>query len=145
MQPGNRHLWGTDIYTEDSDLVDVLMHAGYIASTGGIATPPSLAAVRVVVQPMVGVESHAGSLRNRIRSRPWGAKPDGCSFKVTLYIAPLEMIAISTCITAAPPPPPPPPPLPSNLFMSLQTFVDFDAKFMMMPRSNVCILRYDMD
>ncbi|KAK9861211.1 hypothetical protein WJX84_006336 [Apatococcus fuscideae] len=81
-QPGNRHLWGTDIYTEDSDLVDVLMHAGYIASTGGIATPPSLAAVRVVVQPMVGVKSHAGSLRNRIRSRPWGAKPDGCSFKV---------------------------------------------------------------
>ena len=56
MQPGNRHLWGTDIYTEDSDLVDVLMHAGYIASTGGIATPSSLAAVRVVVQPMVGVK-----------------------------------------------------------------------------------------
>ena len=82
LQPGNRHLWGTDVYTEDSDLVDVLMHAGYIASTGGIATPPSLAAVRVVVQPMVGVKSHAGSLRNRIRSRPWGAKPDGCSFKV---------------------------------------------------------------
>jgi hypothetical protein len=32
-----RQLWGTDVYTDDSDIVAVLMHTGYYTPT---ATPP---------------------------------------------------------------------------------------------------------
>ncbi len=30
-----RQLWGSDVYTEDSDLVAVLMHCGYWFHSGG--------------------------------------------------------------------------------------------------------------
>lgn len=40
-----RQLWGSDVYTEDSDLVAVLMHTGYY-SVVALHPPPSIAEVR---------------------------------------------------------------------------------------------------
>ncbi len=40
-----RQLWGSDVYTEDSDLVAVLMHTGYY-SIGAVTAPPSIKEAR---------------------------------------------------------------------------------------------------
>jgi hypothetical protein len=37
-----RQLWGSDVYTEDSDLVAVLMHCGYWYHSGGASTQPKV-------------------------------------------------------------------------------------------------------
>ena len=79
-QVRTRQLWGTDIYTSDSDLVAVLVHTGYYLPTNTI--PPSLSEVRAVVRAMPLEESYASTSRNGIRSRSWGAVRQGCSYKV---------------------------------------------------------------
>lgn len=47
-----RQLWGSDVYTEDSDLVAALMHAGFYsislpAAPPSVHLPPPLVPVRV--------------------------------------------------------------------------------------------------
>lgn len=42
-------LWGTDIYTDDSDLVAVLMHTGYCRPTAS-APPPSIQELRATIR-----------------------------------------------------------------------------------------------
>ena len=53
-----RQLWGTDVYTEDSDLVAVLVHTGYYAlpSGAGAAPPPGLTELRATLRPMPAQE-----------------------------------------------------------------------------------------
>ena len=41
----SRHLWGTDVYTADSDLVAVLTHVGYYRPSGTV--PPNLETVHL--------------------------------------------------------------------------------------------------
>ncbi|XP_062198703.1 uncharacterized protein LOC133901363 [Phragmites australis] len=73
-------LWGTDIYTNDSDLVAVLMHTGYCSPTS--SPPPSaIQELRATVQVLSPQESYTSTLRNNVRSRAWGAGV-GCSFRI---------------------------------------------------------------
>eukprot|EP00208_Stichococcus_sp_RCC1054_P006746 CAMPEP_0206141198 /NCGR_PEP_ID=MMETSP1473-20131121/12087_1 /ASSEMBLY_ACC=CAM_ASM_001109 /TAXON_ID=1461547 /ORGANISM="Stichococcus sp, Strain RCC1054" /LENGTH=369 /DNA_ID=CAMNT_0053535663 /DNA_START=229 /DNA_END=1338 /DNA_ORIENTATION=+ len=76
-----RQLWGSDIYTEDSDLVAALMHAGFY-SISLPAAPPSVAEVRAVVALLPPEQHYPSASRHSIRSRAWGASLQGCSFKV---------------------------------------------------------------
>ncbi|KAL2605405.1 hypothetical protein AAZX31_09G142300 [Glycine max] len=73
-------LWGTDVYTYDSDLVAVLMHTGYCRPT---ASPPHMAVqeLRTTIQVLPPQDSYISTLRNNVRSRAWGAAI-GCSYKV---------------------------------------------------------------
>ncbi|KZV39805.1 hypothetical protein F511_28730 [Dorcoceras hygrometricum] len=73
-------LWGTDVYTVDSDLVAVLMHAGYCRPT---ASPPPSAAqeLRATIRVLPPQDCYISTLRNNVRSRAWGAAI-GCSYRV---------------------------------------------------------------
>ncbi|KAL2967585.1 hypothetical protein AAZX31_16G184400 [Glycine max] len=80
-------LWGTDVYTYDSDLVAVLMHTGYCRPT---ASPPPMAVQELrttirVLPPQDYIfctsSGYISTLRNNVRSRAWGAAI-GCSYKV---------------------------------------------------------------
>jgi hypothetical protein len=73
-------LWGTDIYTNDSDLVAVLMHTGYCSPTS--SPPPSaIQELRATIQVLPPQDSYTSTLRNNVRSRAWGAGI-GCSFHI---------------------------------------------------------------
>lgn len=56
-------VWGTDIYSADSSVCTAAVHAGVISLGGG----------SVMVTGIAGQRTYAGSLRNGITSRPWGA------------------------------------------------------------------------
>lgn len=72
-------LWGTDIYTNDSDLFAVLMHTGYCRPTS--SPPDAIQELRATVQVLPPQECYTSTLRNNVRSRAWGAGI-GCSFRV---------------------------------------------------------------
>ncbi|KAG0503264.1 hypothetical protein HPP92_003336 [Vanilla planifolia] len=73
-------LWGTDVYTNDSDLVAVLMHTGFCCPTSAPA-PSSIHELRATIRILPPQECYTSSLRNNVRSRSWGAGI-GCSFRV---------------------------------------------------------------
>eukprot|EP00325_Prymnesiales_sp_UTEX-LB-985_P021858 CAMPEP_0174716618 /NCGR_PEP_ID=MMETSP1094-20130205/24354_1 /TAXON_ID=156173 /ORGANISM="Chrysochromulina brevifilum, Strain UTEX LB 985" /LENGTH=323 /DNA_ID=CAMNT_0015916399 /DNA_START=83 /DNA_END=1054 /DNA_ORIENTATION=+ len=73
-----RQLWGTDIYTDDSDLVAVLVHTGHVKLKATAPKTPLLVSLRVC--PMQA--SYATSERNGLRSREWSGKHGGVSYKV---------------------------------------------------------------
>ncbi|CAL9069418.1 unnamed protein product [Musa banksii] len=73
-------LWGTDIYTNDSDLVAVLMHTGYISPTSS-RPPSSIQELRATIRVLPSEDCYTSTLRNNVRSRAWGAGID-CSFRV---------------------------------------------------------------
>ncbi|XP_031099053.1 uncharacterized protein LOC116003010 [Ipomoea triloba] len=73
-------LWGTDIYTDDSDLVAVLMHTGYCRPTAS-PPPPTILELCATIRVLPPQESYVSSLRNNVRSRAWGAAI-GCSYRV---------------------------------------------------------------
>ncbi|PWA47647.1 Histone deacetylation protein Rxt3 [Artemisia annua] len=73
-------LWGTDVYTDDSDLVAVLMHTGFCRPTA--SPPPSaIQELRATVRVLPPQNCYISTLRNNVRSRAWGAAI-GCSFRV---------------------------------------------------------------
>jgi hypothetical protein len=67
----NGTVWGTDIYTTDSTLAAVAVHAG-------IVKPGETRAVKVTILP--GRETYQGSMRNGVNSSPWQSFP--ASFKI---------------------------------------------------------------
>ncbi|KAL1569470.1 U1 small nuclear ribonucleoprotein 70 kDa-like [Salvia divinorum] len=73
-------LWGTDVYTVDSDLVAVLMHSGYCRPT---ASPSSSTTqeLRATIRVLPPQDCYISTLRNNVRSRAWGAAI-GCSYRV---------------------------------------------------------------
>ncbi|KAL0888309.1 hypothetical protein Bca101_012292 [Brassica carinata] len=73
-------LWGTDIYTDDSDLVAVLMHTGYCRPTAS-PPPPTLQELRATIRVLPSQDHYTSKLRNNVRSRAWGAGI-GCSYRV---------------------------------------------------------------
>ncbi|KAL9254269.1 hypothetical protein AKJ16_DCAP03730 [Drosera capensis] len=73
-------LWGTDVYTDDSDLVAVLMHTGYCRPTA--SPPPSaIQELRATIRVLPPQDCYVSTLRNNVRSRAWGAAV-GCSYRV---------------------------------------------------------------
>ena len=70
-QVRGHQLWGTDVYTSDSDVVAVLMHCGYYVPS--LQVPPSLYEIRARVRRVDDVsDEFRSSSRNGIRSRAWG-------------------------------------------------------------------------
>ncbi|KAK3827408.1 MAG: hypothetical protein J3Q66DRAFT_434162 [Benniella sp.] len=99
-----RELWGTDIYTDDSDVVAMLIHAGFFIPPMGIhssdqdllqpdsqqhnfaADPikhiyPSFD-LAVTLRVMPKLVKYQGSIRNRIKSRTWKTKHDGQGLRI---------------------------------------------------------------
>ncbi|KAL5982936.1 hypothetical protein ACLOJK_017015 [Asimina triloba] len=72
-------LWGTDIYTDDSDLVAVLMHTGYCRPTA--SPPPAIHELRATIRVLPPQDCYTSTLRNNVRSRAWGAAI-GCSYRI---------------------------------------------------------------
>jgi hypothetical protein len=62
-------VWGTDIYTDDSQLCRAAVHAGAIGPSGGIVT--------VTFSP--GRDQYVGSLRHGVQSQAWGGWPRSLS------------------------------------------------------------------
>ncbi|KAL9269844.1 hypothetical protein AKJ16_DCAP21514 [Drosera capensis] len=73
-------LWGTDVYTDDSDLVAVLMHKGYCRPTAS-PPPPAIQELRATIRVLPPQDCYVSTLRNNVRSRAWGAAV-GCSYRV---------------------------------------------------------------
>jgi len=74
-----RQLWGTDTYTDDSDLVAVLVHTGHVKLKATAPKTPLLVSLRVCPT----AASYAGSERNGLRSRDWSVgMHTGVSYKV---------------------------------------------------------------
>ena len=74
-----RQLWGTDTYTDDSDLVAVLVHTGHVKLKASAPKTPLIVSLRVCPTS----STYSGSERNGLRSRDWtGAPHTGVSYKV---------------------------------------------------------------
>nr|WP_233582862.1 LCCL domain-containing protein [Corallococcus sp. CA053C] len=56
-------MWGTDLYTDDSNVCSAALHAGVIPATGGT--------VVVTLQP--GLSSYRGTTRNGVSTLPYGS------------------------------------------------------------------------
>jgi len=88
-----RKVWGTDVYTDDSDLGLVLVHAGWIRwekdKTGVKAGegdadggPNDTDVVKVMVRIVPRLTRYTATERNGIRTRGWGNGHDGGSIVV---------------------------------------------------------------
>ncbi|KAK1300630.1 hypothetical protein QJS10_CPB13g00891 [Acorus calamus] len=73
-------LWGTDIYTHDSDLVAVLMHTGYCRPSSS-PPPGAIQELKATIRVLPPQNCYTSTLRNNVRSRAWGAAI-GCSYRV---------------------------------------------------------------
>lgn len=90
----SRQVWGTDVYTDDSDLGLVLIHAGWIRWTreedvvmkeegGAAAKKPILKdVIEVTVRVVPRLNRYTATERNGIRTRAWGNGHDGSSIVV---------------------------------------------------------------
>mmetsp|Transcript_36913 Transcript_36913/g.61169 ORF Transcript_36913/g.61169 Transcript_36913/m.61169 type:complete len:322 (-) Transcript_36913:240-1205(-) len=73
-----RQLWGTDVYSDDSDLVAVLVHTGHVKLKTAAPKSPLLITLRVCPAQA----TYMGSDRNGLRSRTWNGPHLGASYKV---------------------------------------------------------------
>ncbi|XP_059644862.1 uncharacterized protein LOC132286526 [Cornus florida] len=73
-------LWGTDTYTDDSDLVAVLMHTGFYHPSAS-PPPPAIQELRATIRVLPPQDCYISTIRNNVRSRAWGAAV-GCSYRV---------------------------------------------------------------
>ena len=80
-----RTLWGSDVYTHDSDLVAVLMHLGYVNSIVGIPRN-TVSEAQVMLEYLLSSSFYPSVFRNGVRSRAWGNFENGCSFRVCLLL-----------------------------------------------------------
>jgi len=71
-----KQIWGTDVYSDDSDLVAVLVHTGHVKLKGAKHT--LLVSLRVCPTQA----TYTGSERNGLKSRSWSGPHPGVSFKV---------------------------------------------------------------
>lgn len=93
-------LWGTDVYTDDSDLVAVLMHTGYCRPTAS-PPPPAIQELHATIRVLPPQDCYISTLRNNVRSRAWGAAI-GCSYRIErCYIVKKGggMIDLEPCLT----------------------------------------------
>ncbi|KAF9426346.1 hypothetical protein BGZ76_002797 [Entomortierella beljakovae] len=99
-----RELWGTDIYTDDSDIVAMLIHSGLFIPPTSLhgneedTVRPSSQQHNFVEEPIKHIcpghdlavtlrvvpklAKYQGSIKNRIKSRTWSSGHDGVSLKI---------------------------------------------------------------
>lgn len=96
-QVKSRQLWGKDVYTDDSDLVAVLLHLGYYASNN--VAPNSLVS-RFYAQILLGPKqaSYQSCTRNAVRSRCWFSDAPGCSYQVRVCAC-HECVRACVCVS----------------------------------------------
>lgn len=77
-----RGIWGTDVYTDDSDLGLVLVHAGWLkwGGQGPLGTDTDSVIVDVRIVPPLA--RYFATERNGIRTRGWGNGHDGGSIVI---------------------------------------------------------------
>ncbi|XP_077307141.1 cysteine-rich secretory protein LCCL domain-containing 2-like [Lithobates pipiens] len=63
-------VWGTDVYTDDSNLCKAAIHAGILGNTGGLVT----------VEKTPGQQSYSGSARNGVTTNNYGSWPGSFVF-----------------------------------------------------------------
>lgn len=80
-QVKSRQLWGDETYTDDSDVVAVLLHQGYYASSN-VTCNPLISRFYAQVSLLPPQEQYLSATRNAVRSRCWFAKTEGCSYKI---------------------------------------------------------------
>jgi hypothetical protein len=76
-----RRAWGTDVYTDDSDLGLVLVHAGWLR-WGGSPDKSDNDQIDVTVRIVPTLVRYTSTERNGIRTRGWGNGHDGMSIVV---------------------------------------------------------------
>ncbi|KAK4685593.1 hypothetical protein P7C73_g4550, partial [Tremellales sp. Uapishka_1] len=82
-----RRIWGTDVYTDDSDLGMVLVHAGWIRwSNSGLGTEEDETRdgdiINVTVRIVPRLIRYTATERNGVKSRNWGNGHDGLSIVI---------------------------------------------------------------
>lgn len=93
----SRAIWGTEVYTDDSDIVSILIHTGnfipFPTSKVGnnlengqqrlpsseYLSPPS---IRCLIRVLPKLIKYTGSLRYGLQSRGWGGSHDGYSIRL---------------------------------------------------------------
>lgn len=75
-----RAIWGTDVYTDDSDLGLVLVHAGWVKWGGPLTTDTDSVVVDVRIVPPLA--RYFATERNGLRTRGWGNGHDGGSIVI---------------------------------------------------------------
>lgn len=104
-QVKSRQLWGEDIYTDDSDLVAVLLHLGYYASNN-TASNPLVSRFYAQISLLPPQEQYYSCFRNAVRSRGWFSKIEGCSYKVCESACRVRVAAVDClCMTLGKPAP----------------------------------------
>ncbi|CUS20239.1 LAQU0S01e02146g1_1 [Lachancea quebecensis] len=97
----NNEMWGSDIYTDDSDILLVLRHCGVIPSSspqshartpanladpdhvvGTIPPAPTAYDLKVDILLLPPLQAYSSSLRNGLKSRPWHTCHDGLSYGI---------------------------------------------------------------
>lgn len=79
-----RKLWGTDVYTDDSDPLAMLLHAGWLrlGLAVGRSAADSVTAIEIVLRVAPKLVRYEGSNRAGITSRSWGNGHDGVSLVI---------------------------------------------------------------
>lgn len=75
-----RAVWGTSIYTDDSDLVAALYHEGYFEPDSKLDVASDLLVSVRVLPPL---RKYIGSTRHGLNSRTWLSPHDGTSYIIT--------------------------------------------------------------
>ena len=80
-----RKVWGTLVYTDDSDPVAAAVHSGWLR-LGAMATMKQehkdVKAIKIVLRALPRLIHYQGSLRGALKSRSWGNGHDGASFTI---------------------------------------------------------------
>jgi hypothetical protein len=75
-----RKLWGTDVYTDDSDIVAALYHTGYLGEHGTGSKDLGDCIATIVILPKL--ERYIGCHRHGLNSRTWLTQHDGVSYRI---------------------------------------------------------------
>jgi hypothetical protein len=95
----NRKIWGTDVYTDDSDILAACIHSGWLrlGSTAPLFGAPQAElphrrkrrrramrhrSLRITIVVAPKLVKYEGSLRAGVRSRSWGSSHDGVSYAI---------------------------------------------------------------
>ena len=91
-QVRSRGLWGTEVYTQDSDLVAALIHMGYLNLYLIDTVASELHMLKVGLTILPAQTSYASANSNNIRSRSWNSfdpEEKRCSYSIKTCVATL--------------------------------------------------------
>lgn len=79
-QVDTRQIWGSDIYTDDSDVLAILVHTGeYIVHAW---VPKDYSGVSVLLRVLPSQSRYSSTDRHQLRSRLWASDYERCSLEL---------------------------------------------------------------